>query len=398
MKLKGSTAVLAVVLTTSLASHAACAQSKRKEQQKKEEQPVVVLGTELEKAAEAEARRKASGDTGVSPMPAFEREDNPKEFGLVRPKPDAYDAALAELCKRYAKSDAPTRATMRRAIDMEDLGALLNFGMREAVFGIRERSVERVVDGLTAVAMVEKERQDFRDVLMTLSLLHYCALRIGANPDKLFRDAAALAEPGTAEFILHAIERPPTQKTLHEAWGFEEVETEAGAGFIQWNLGKYEPTYDLKKLVIETADLFAADRYEYVHPTIASDFSTQRYWLGPDDKAALERVMLSGRAGASVDATFGEKPNTMWALQEHSISADFAEMSSESAALELLDIMNRKKPPDYSVLALREGRLVCFVMAGSSQVDVKSVETDKSIKRFIAPLSEIMRRHTGGAR
>jgi hypothetical protein len=379
-------ALLAVVLTASLAPHAASAQSKPK---KKEEPAVVVIGTEALKAAEAEERRKASGVAGASPMPALKREVRREELGLVRPKPDAYDAALAELSKRYAKSDAATRAAMRRSIDMQDLYALARFGEREAVFGLRERSAERIADGLTAIAMVEVERVDFRDVLMSLSLLHHCALRVGASPDKLFRDAAALAEPGTAQLMLDFLKRPSKDKNLRDAWGLEEVETDTGVGFIGWGFEKYDPTYDLKKVVVETADLFAADRYESVSPSIASDFL--QYWLGSDDKTAFERAMRSARAGASVHASFGKSPHD--ALDTQMLLAMFEEMSSESAARELLDIANRRKPKSFSMLALAEGRLFCLVVARSTEEGVEQAETDESIRRFRAPLSEIMRRH-----
>ncbi|HEV7891621.1 MAG TPA: hypothetical protein VGP08_13340 [Pyrinomonadaceae bacterium] len=391
MKSNLKAGALAFVLAASLAPHAASAQSKRKKSRQKKEQPVAVIGTEGLKAAQAEERRKTSGETGPSPMPPLKRVVKREELGLVRPKPDAYDAALAELSKRYAKSDAATRAAMRRSIDMQDLYALARFGEREAVFGLRERSAERIVDGLTAIAMVEVKRVDFRDVLMSLSLLHHCALRVGASPDKLFRDAAALAEPGTAQLMLDFLKRPSKDKNLRDAWGLEEVETDAGVGFIGWGFQKYDATYDLKRVAIETADLFAADRYESVSPSIASDFL--QYWLGSDDKTAFERAMRSARAGASVHASFGKSPHD--ALDTQLLLVMFEEMSSESAARELLDIANRQKPRSFSMLALAEGRLFCFVIARSTEGGVEQVETGESIRRFHAPLSEIMRRHAG---
>lgn len=390
MRLEFLTAVLAAVLAVVLtASLAAFAQSKRKQKKKKKEQPVVVIGTERLKAEQAEARRKASGKAGASPMPALKREPKREELGLVRPKPDADDAALSELSRRYAKSDAATRATMRRSIEMDDLYALIGFAERAAVFGLRERSAERIVDGLTAVAMVEVKRVDFRDLLVSLSLLHHCALRVGASPSKLFRDAAALAEPGTAQHMLGFLKRPPVLKNLRDAWGLEEVETEAGLGFIDWDFGKYDATYDLKKVAIETADLFAADRYEYVSPSIASDLPP--YWLESDDNTAFERAMRSARAGAKVHASFGKSPSG--GLDTQMLVAFFVELSSESAARELLDVANRRKPTSFSMLALAEGHLFCLVVARSTEEGVEQAETDESLRRFRAPLSEIMRRH-----
>jgi hypothetical protein len=54
---------------------------------------------------------------------------------------------------------------------------------RAAVFAIREQKADWIVNGLTAIAMIEKERVDFRDVLMTLGLLNHSATRIGENAE-----------------------------------------------------------------------------------------------------------------------------------------------------------------------------------------------------------------------
>ena len=183
-------------------------------------------------------------------MPTLKREVKREELGLVRPKPDAYDAALAELSRRYAKSDAATRAAMR-TLDKTCKTSTPSSASASA------RPSKRIVDGLTAVAMVEVKRVDFRDVLMSLSL---------SSPLRLKSRAQA---PGTRAFL------------------------------------------------------------RYV------------------------------------------------------------------AARQLLHIANRQKSRSFSMLALADGRLFCLVVARSTEAGVEQVETGESIRRFYAPLSEIMRRHAG---
>ena len=94
MRVKMTTLVLAVAFLTAMPALNACAQQSGRGKQ--------------------EARRKASGEAGVSPMPPGRYEFNGEELGLVNPQPNALDSALTELCRRYAQSDAATRQCLPR--------------------------------------------------------------------------------------------------------------------------------------------------------------------------------------------------------------------------------------------------------------------------------------------
>lgn len=365
----------------------ACARSKSGNGQEP-----VVIGTEARKAAEAEARRKAAGDTGASPMPAGEYKFSREELGLINPKPNELDSALAELSRRYAQSDGPTRAQMRRSTSMEEFYRLLDFATRAAVFGLRERNAARLADGLSAVAMVEQERVDYRDILWTLATLHHSAARIGASPEKLFGDAATLAEPGTAKLIRDFLSRPADEKNLRDSWGRDEVETEGGVGFIGWGFEKYEPTYDLKKVVVEVARLVADDKYENVSAEVANELAPT--WLETDDNAALERALSSARAGASVHASYGEEAQT--GMPKQVLMVFLVELSSEADARALLEAAGRKKPSGDAMLALAEGRLFCLLVASPGVANAKNEETPESVRRFSAGLTNILRRHAKG--
>lgn len=388
LRVKLSTLVLAAVTLAAPAALDACAQSVRQE-----EKPVVVLGAESLKAAEAEARRKERGDTGRSPMPAGEYRFSREELGLVNPKPNEFDAALAELARRYAQSDAAARARMRHAIDMEQLYMLLEFADRAAVFALRERSAARVTDGLSAVALVEQERVDYRGILWTLATLHHSAARIGANPAKLFRDAAALAEPQTAELILGFLKQPAKDKDLRDAWGRVEVETEGGVGLMGWGFKKYAPTGGLKRVAVDVARLVVADKYEQVSAKVGEELP--RHWLETNDNAVLDRALRSARAGASIHASYGRYPDS--AIEKQVLMIFLVELSSEAEARALLSVAARKKPyDDDAVLAVAEGRLFCLLVAKPGFGDEKNEETPEGVRRFSAGLSEILRRYAQG--
>jgi hypothetical protein len=383
--MKTTLIIVVVLLAAASAGLAvACAGQAREPQQ-----DAVVIGREGARAAEAEARRKARGPSGPSPMPAGEYGFEAEELGLVNPRPNALDAALADLSRRYAQADDAERARMRDAISMEEFYTLLDFARRASVFGLRERQGGRLAAGLTAVSMVEQERVDYRDILVALSLLHHSAARVGADPAKLFRDAARLAEPNTRQLILGFLARPQQEKSLRDAWGHDEVETEGGVGFIGYNFQPYHPTTDLKRVAVEFARLAAADQYTQVSASIASDLPS--YWLEGVDDAALKRALGKVRAGANVHGLHkrgGQLPH-----DSESLMVFVVETADEAAARTLLDLARRHPPADYAMLPLAEGRLFCLVVARSFQQGVKPLETGEGLKRFATPMAEVLRRH-----
>ena len=160
---------------------------------------VAIIGQHVASAQEAEQRRLQQADYGPSPMPQACYELRPGELGLVNPSRLPLDSELAELSHRFARSEPDARARMRRSISMDEFYTLLAFSRRAAVFAIRDGRVEHVVDGLTAIAMIDSERVDFRDILGALSLLHHAVIRVGHDPHGLFRDATALAGPDVAK-------------------------------------------------------------------------------------------------------------------------------------------------------------------------------------------------------
>ena len=259
-----------------------------------------VLGEEYAKAVAVEQQRKQSGVGQKSPMPAGTYDPWRGEDSLINPVKNSLDSELAGLSQRFATSDAKARADIRTSINMDEFNTLLTFSDRTAVFAIRERDVKWVNNGLTAIAMIEAERTDPRDIIMSLTLLYHSARRIGANADQLFRDTAKLSEPNVATLFTEFLERPAKEKDIHTWLGYDEIETAGGVGFIGWENEAYQPTVDLKKVVIEIADLVAKDKYQPSSLKVASELPA--VWLKSDENPSLNSVLQKVRAGASIYA------------------------------------------------------------------------------------------------
>src|SRR6516225_6163567 len=119
-----------------------------------------------------------------------------------------------------------------QTVSMDDFYTLFTFARRSAVFALRDNQSSHIIDGLTAIAVIELKRADFRDALVPLALLYNAAIRIGDNPDTLIRSAVALAESNMSALMEEFINRSPNDKDLRQ-WGHLVMETENGPGLVK---------------------------------------------------------------------------------------------------------------------------------------------------------------------
>ena len=356
---------------------------------KPEPKNAYAIGEQFAKALEVEQQRKSSGNTGKSPMPGGDYDFWRGEKYLINPAPSALDSKLRELCRSFAKGGAVSRAKTRASISMDEFYTLLTFSKRAAVFGIRERNAGWLIDGLTALSMIELDRVDFRDALVSISLLHHSAVKIGQNANQLLSDAAARSESKVSGLIKDFIKGPPEDKVLRAKSGYDEVETRDGIGFIGWEFNVYNPTYDLKKIALELAEYITADKYQPDLVSIATDLPD--YWLKTKDSASLDKSLQAVRGGATISGKLRQNEHPDHESQMFNVI--LVEVSDESVAKTLLELSKKKKHPDYCMLGLAEGKLFCLIVARSFDRDKKAFETSESLARFSKGFAGILSRY-----
>jgi len=348
-----------------------------------------VLGQQLADAHSAETKWRESGAGGKSPLLDTEYDFWRGDLSLISPTANPLDDEIRRLCKQYVLSDADGRYKIRHSISMDQFYTLINFAKRSAVFGVREAKAELVVDGLTAIAIVEQERVDFRDILWCLGLLYHAANKAGGNAEQMFHDAAALAEPEVAEFFVNFTEQTPDYRDLRTSWGYDEVQTDDGAGFIGWGFNDYNPTIDLKSTIIDISELVASDSYQPSQVEVATELPD--VWLGGRDRAASQRILSSIRAGATVSASL--RPGKHAEHDSQQFTVFLVETANESDAQTLCQSAQANKSPNHCKLALARSRIFCLVVARSFVDGVDAYETDESLIRFSASLNAILVRH-----
>lgn len=343
----------------------------------------VVLGSELANAIAAENRRLRFA-AGPSPMAGMAYDAWRGDLDLLRTVPAPLDARIADVCRRFASMSLPDRTSLREAISLDDCYTLLAFARRSAVFSRRERSGQRLRDGLFAVALVDSQRVDYRDIPVALSLLSHAAAQLGGDTRATFDEAAALAEPRVAEFIRSSA-RP---HDVRPATGYHEVATTYGIGFIGWGLRPYAPTYDFVALAMALAEMVEADQYRPTSIDIATDLPA--VWLkaaGGSAVATLEQA----RAGATVHGAL--RPGVHSSYADQWLLAFLVELPTSDAAEVLRAASATLAPTTYSLLGVARERLFCLIIARSVREGVASYESAAGLSRFASPVETILSQH-----
>jgi len=105
-----------------------------------------------------------------------------------------------------------------------------------SVDAVNEKSAEKIFLGVIALA-IEDLKFDWRDTMIPLAALHNSALKLGLDPDEIFRRAAVLASDKMSEYLISFVNRPQNLKSL-EAFMLEE--TEGVEGFCYREILKFD--------------------------------------------------------------------------------------------------------------------------------------------------------------
>jgi hypothetical protein len=354
----------------------------------------VVLGEQLAAAAKAEALHQARRNLGPSPL-AGRAYDQRGELSLYDPAPSTLDGEISKLLEPLLGGSATQRDSFSDSLTMDDQYTLVTFVRRAAVFGLREKSGSWVRKGATALVVLDPERLDVRDALMAAGYLHHAAGRSGDDADALFRQVAAGGGKG-ASVLRDFAARDRENKALKTAWLADEVEGPKGLGFIGWNAEPYQPSRDLKPLVLRIAELLSADRYEPESVSVADELPG--VWLAAPGDQRADRLVRTLKAVGQVAGTLratGSGPRTgMDVMQTPRIMVWVAEAPDAGTASALAEMARGKRSRDHGLLAVVSGNLFCLVI---SNVFVKGasagIETDEDLKRLSAGLLAALEGH-----
>ena len=337
-----------------------------------------VLGQQYADALTQEQARLKTGNFSSSPLPAGQYESRTGEFELLNPDPSELDGLIRESCKLFSKLPTTERVKFSAAISMGEFYKLITFARRVAVFALRTKDSALLQDGLTALAMIEVKRNDFRDVLWVLALLHHTATRLGLDADSLIRNAARLSEPEMLKLMDDFASGSARNKSLKDSWGYLEVETKFGLGFARWGFRSYAPRTDLLSTAIKIASIIDADSYRTDSIELATELPD--VWLKTPESSSLKQSLTKVRGGATITARLLGNQHGEASSQQFTVF--IVEMDSPESANVLLKLSQTKKPKDFSMLGVACGPVFCLVIARSFVQGVAAFEKGESLSRF----------------
>jgi hypothetical protein len=343
-----------------------------------------VLGQQIGNAREHEKTRLQEGNIRPSPLHGGEYEPRIGEWELLNPRPSDLDSQIRNDCRTFAALPEAQRAEFTSAISLNEFYKLITFANRVAVFALRERDADLLQDGLTALAMIEARRTDFRDILSALALLHHTATRIGVDAASVFQKTANLAEPGTRGYLAGFALRDERYKNVRDSWGYLEVDTVFGKGFVRWGFKPYAPEVDLLATSMKVAAIIDADRYRTDFIELAN--CLPGVWLKTPETSSLDETLSRILGGATVTARL--RPDQHAGAMSQQFTIFLIETDSTDSASALLNISQSKRPKDYAMLGVAANRVFCLVIARSFVQGVDAFENGESLNRFLKPIQK----------
>jgi hypothetical protein len=354
---------------------------KRSRDEAKSERPAVVLGTQLAAARSTEADVRAAHPDLRSPLSAA-YDFWAGEMDLARFVPSPVDDLLRAVVHDFLDASDDERSLMRTALRMDDLYTVLDFSRRGAVAALRERSLSNARDSLHALALIDIERIDWRDLPGPLELAAYAISDTGGDPANELQRLRDMSRPEVGE-MTRRLERPEEAPSLGSA-GWAPVQTTHGFGLIEcWGGG--EDSVRLGPLLVAFADVVDRDDYRTASLTLSDGLPA--VWFPKPARERAEELVDEAAAAGSLSANRRPGPTS----DSQQFTLFIADVGSSAAAHELLTLASDGERSDFASLALAQGSMFALLIARSFVDGTESVETDESLRRFADPFRQVLR-------
>lgn len=127
--------------------------------------------------------------------------------------PTEAEVRLSEAIKRSAPISEQEVLLVRSRLDLEQAYFLVNFARRMAVYGARINDVD-VLTRCTLGFVLDENLVEWRDILIDLSILEDCAVRLGADTEAVLEASLRFASDKRRETIRGYCSRPPEMRGL----------------------------------------------------------------------------------------------------------------------------------------------------------------------------------------
>jgi hypothetical protein len=355
---------------------------------KNSSQKLFVIGKEMAYANEKEQDRIQRKDFEESPLAGYSYSNDYGERTLENPKENDLDKKIIELGLQYKTYDNSNRNQFRNSLTQDDIYTLFTFCKRATIFGIRGNP-EYLKNGMTVISMVDVERCDYRDALVSLSFLNHGLEKMNMNSDELYRESINHANDKMGELISSFQKRKPNDKAIEAMAGYTEYKFKEGIGFVSCGYSKYFPIHDLPFIALEISDYLMHDKYLRGQITIAESLSL--YWVDSENDETVQKSLNQSIGTVSLNSNPNEefvKDNMTQMLLLYIV-----EFKTKEEANSFLKLIGNVESSKFARIINVVDEIFYILIERSIKEGVEDFESNESLLRFKEPLEKIIRKN-----
>ncbi len=141
--------------------------------------------------------------------------------------PNHFDQTIMGICQFVISGTAEQRQEFISLLDDPTLSLLGTFAHRMTMLSVRKSSRETLLNGLITLVLTTR-KNDYPDILMTISLYYHSSLLLNVDPKELFNIASQYAPSDfVRKLLLDFLDRSPENQKI-ETMSFKEVNGSSG--------------------------------------------------------------------------------------------------------------------------------------------------------------------------
>jgi len=301
---------------------------------------------------------------------------------LQNPKEVELDKKIVQLTKKYIVSNEKERSILRTLVSENNIYTIFNFCERATVFGLRKQN-DNIKFGLTALSMVEAERCDYRDVLMTIAFVNHGVEKLRLDVDKLYDKAIKLANPRMKELLSSFKEREPKHKIIKAMTGYTEYQFDDGIGFIRCGHDEYNPKRDLPSIAFAIGKEIGKDKYHTAHEISIGE---SIWWIERQNDKEIKELLNQSLGTLSLRARLRKEITEDWMFQTFILYlVEFENKNKASKFRKLLGDGDKEK---FARIFGSAENIFYLLISKSGKVGLQNYETNESLQRFRDSIEE----------
>ncbi|MFD4673372.1 hypothetical protein ACFWNN_26860 [Lentzea sp. NPDC058450] len=291
------------------------------------------------------------------------------------------DAEVADFVAHQAGLDEEARGRLRAGLTEDDLYTLITFARRSALATLRTADPSHVFAAFEALAVIDLEQLDWRDVSWAASVVGYAGQRVGVA-QVAASAAAGRADGETGDLLLDAVSE---EIDLQGDWGMTEVRTDDGVVLFQSEGGRGMVVADLGPRALGIAAVLEADRYPHAEITVGAGLHQE--WLDETDDYAMRAL----RAVTGVISVHADPEPDADGRTVHFVLVYLAEAATAQDAAAIAAAATAASTPSAVTFGIANDRRCGVLIGRTTMSGATPLEDERSITRFHTALADHLR-------